>query len=717
MIAAIALHLSLLNSNIALADGSSLEVAINMDFYAIDNFNGNGYTSITQDGGNTVVAQAGTNTGFGTSTNSDDSGSNHNFSITGGTFGNVYGGKNDGDGNGNATGNIVNVNNAEIKCLCGAKTDTGEAAENRVTISNSTITEFFCGGFGSSARNNQVIIDNSKVDVLDSVCGACAIETVSGNSVTISNSTATRIYGGASTVGEVSGNSVTISNSTADYIYGGSSKFGNSKDNTVNLVSENGDFVTVNNDVYLSARYDYISVTNANQGNGSLNVSGSGHKIGNNLYANNATVNFYIPDGTGGLTADNSNTMLTVGNIADVSNSRLVAHLDNVSAVPLGESSITLLKAGTLKADGLATDTAVATDGLINVDLQVNVDKDNHKITAHAYTTQKTEPADDTVRATEDAKSPVETQISGMSLINSGSDMIAGRSFGDAAAAIANSNADGSIGSSASSMAPFASMGGSNIRQKSGSYVDTRAWNISMGFAKEVQNSKGKLLFGPIFEYGRGSYESHLDNGTVGNGDSSFWGIGGIIKQSYDDGLYLEGSARIGRMNNDYHSDDIGTGSLSYDNSATYYAMHMGAGKVVKVADRNAVDFYGKLFYTHQNGSSATLSTGHVYDFDAIDSVRTRLGCRYTFGIDDTSSLYAGLAWQHEFSGTASATIHTGAYSATAPAPSVQGDTGILELGWKTTPASKNLELALGLEAYTGKQQGIGANASILWHF
>lgn len=55
--------------------------------------------------------------------------------------------------------------------------------------------------------------------------------------------------------------------------------------------------------------------------------------------------------------------------------------------------------------------------------------------------------------------------------------------------------------------------------------------------------------------------------------------------------------------------------------------------------------------------------------------------------------------------------------TATAPAPSVQGDTGILELGWKTTPASKNLELALGLEAYTGKQQGIGANASILWHF
>ena len=825
LIAAIALHLSLLNSNIALA-GLPLNVNRTEVLYAIDNTI---FTSITQMG--TVVARAGnSNTGFRKDYVPGDSGSNHNLSITGGTFEavaggltsgnainnvititnnakinteifggygdaaaynnavtisdshsaavNIYGGNSD---HGKVSGNNVTVSNSTVGSVYGGYSQiSGETSGNNVTVSDSTVRFDICGGYSAvgKASGNNVTVSDSTVhfdiyggkNYLDdseevsgnnvtiknnstvrdiyggsSATGATSSNTVtisnstvddiygsystsgavSNNTVTISNSTADNIYGGKSKDGAVFGNSVTISNSTADNIYGGRSESRDASDNTVNLVSVNGGFANVNNDVYLSCLYinkNYISLTKPNQGNGSLNIYGSGHKIGGNLYANNATVKFYIPANASGLTTDGSNTMLTVGDTADVSNSKLVTYLYNVGNIPRGNSSITLLKANTLKAANLLTDTAVGTDGLMNVDLQVDVG--NNEITAHANTSIP--------KSAGNAKSPVETQISSISLINSGSDMIAGRSFGDAAAAIASSNTnsntggtgeangtngDGSTGNSASGITPFASMGGSNIRQKSGSYVDTNAWNISAGFAREVQTKKGRLLFGPIIEYGSGSYESHLDNGTVGNGNSSFWGIGGIIKHSYDDGIYLEGSARIGRMNNDYHSDDIGISSINYDNSATYYAMHMGAGKVVKLSDRRALDMYGKLFYTHQNGSSATLNTGHIYDFDAIDSVRTRLGCRYTFGLDDTSSFYAGLAWQHEFGGTANATIHAGIYAASVPSPSVKGDTGILELGWNTTPANNNLELSLGLEACTGKQQGIGVNASILWHF
>ncbi|MGM9540843.1 autotransporter outer membrane beta-barrel domain-containing protein, partial [Anaerovibrio sp.] len=397
-----------------------------------------------------------------------------------------------------------------------------------------------------------------------------------------------------------------------------------------------------------------------------------------------------------------SNIMLKVNGEAHVEDSKIAAYaeVDNI-----GDFPIVLLQAGSLYADNAEFGTGLATDGLLDVDMLVEMD--NNAIIARLNNQSGV------VHASENAKSPSETQIAGISLINSGSDMIAGRSFGDAAAAVANSGGSGS----GSGMAPFASIGGSNIRQHSGSYVDTKGWNIGIGFAKEVRNSKGSLLFGPILEYGRGSYESHLDNGTVGTGDSSFWGIGGIIRQNYDSGLYLEGSVRAGRMQNDYRSDDIGASSQSYDNSAGYYAMHMGVGKVMQVSGRDVVDVYGKLFYTHQNGSSARLTSGHVYDFAAIDSVRSRLGCRYTFGLDDAGSVYAGLAWQHEFGGTADATIRAGSYAVTAPSPGVKGDTGILELGWKTVSANKKLEASLGLEGYAGKQQGIGANASLMWHF
>ena len=63
-----------------------------------------------------------------------------------------------------------------------------------------------------------------------------------------------------------------------------------------------------------------------------------------------------------------------------------------------------------------------------------------------------------------------------------------------------------------------------------------KAWNEWL--------SSGKLLIAPVIEYGRGSYDSYLDNGTHGDGDAHFWGAGLMAKQLNDDGLYYE---EIGR--------------------------------------------------------------------------------------------------------------------------------------------------------------------------
>jgi len=171
-------------------------------------------------------------------------------------------------------------------------------------------------------------------------------------------------------------------------------------------------------------------------------------------------------------------------------------------------------------------------------------------------------------------------------------------------------------------------------------------------------------------------------------------------------------------MKNDYHSNDIGTGSISYDNSATYLAAHVGIGKLVTWKNKDTLDYYGKLFYTHQNGSNATLNTGHVYEFGAINSVRSRLGFRYTHQLSTVSSIFGGLAWQHEFDGDATATIHANGLSATAPSPGVKGDTGVLELGVSLRPGQQDkFAIGLGLTGYTGKTEGIGANASLVWNF
>ena len=81
------------------------------------------------------------------------------------------------------------------------------------------------------------------------------------------------------------------------------------------------------------------------------------------------------------------------------------------------------------------------------------------------------------------------------------------------------------------------------------------------------------------------------------------------------------------------------------------------------------------------------------------------------------SEIYAGLAWQHEFGSKAEATLHAGMYSFTAPAPSMEGETGIAELGIKLRSSSGHFETNLGLTGAFGKQSGVGFNAQFQWNF
>ena len=166
----------------------------------------------------------------------------------------------------------------------------------------------------------------------------------------------------------------------------------------------------------------------------------------------------------------------------------------------------------------------------------------------------------------------------------------------------------------------------------------------------------------------------------------------------------------FGKMSVDYQSNDG-----KYDSDSPYLAAHFGLGKVLKVNDKNNVDIYGKYFYSHQSGDDVTLhGTDKNFDLslDSVNSHRTRLGARFNHIVRDTKSLYAGLAWQHEFSSTARATID----GMTTPAPSMKGDTGILELGVKVNEG-EHLGLDLGVTGSIGKKKGAGLSLNFNWKF
>lgn len=479
------------------------------------------------------------------------------------------------------------------------------------------------------------------------------------------------------------------------------------------VIFKNG--AKIKGDVY--GGYDNLS--KANITNNTLEVVGKGNEA--KSIQNFDKLNFFI---TKDLIAND--TMLKVTDTALINNAEIKAGVE--LGTKLNENDkINLIDAGELKADNIKTGTL--TDGLITIDkgIKVAIGPDGNKLVGVINGTTPpggggttppggggttppggggTTPGAGSLYADADAKSPVETQSAALTMLNLGHDLLTTAGYENAALAV-----DGEVEGSVN---PFITMSANNQKLDTGSHVDLKAWNMNLGFAKKINNNSGKLLIAPVIEYGRGSYDSYLDNGTHGDGDAHFWGAGLMAKQLNDDGLYYEGSLRAGRMSTDYQS--AVAGGIKYDSDTTYYAAHLGMGKVVQLNDKDTLDYYGKLFYTRQQGDKVTVGTGATYDFDATTSLRTRLGARYTHQLSEKNAFYAGLAWQHEFDGESNAIVATTLGSASAPAPSMKGDTGIMELGWRVNNSDK-FELGLGVNGSVGKQKGVGFNLSLNFSF
>ena len=326
----------------------------------------------------------------------------------------------------------------------------------------------------------------------------------------------------------------------------------------------------------------------------------------------------------------------------------------------------------------------------------------------------------DTSAVEEIKKSPVETRMGVVTMVNAGADLLAGQGMANAAdAAAAERSADGGVAAArAGGFAPFAAVGLGNLRAKSGSHVDTKSIGLSLGFAREIENKSGKLLVGPVVEYGHGKYDSYQDNGITADGKSSYWGIGVIAKQTNHNGFYYEGSLRAGRTKSDYGSDSARPGNhVSYDSSATYWAAHLGAGKLFDMGHDNTLDVYGKYFYSHTGSDSTTIHIGAAsegVDFSAVNSHRLRIGTRLTHALNAKNKIYGGLAWQYEFNGDARAVYSV---SGEAPSPSVKGSSGMLELGWQVKPGKSPMTIDLGVTGWVGKLRGIAANVQMNWTF
>ena len=160
----------------------------------------------------------------------------------------------------------------------------------------------------------------------------------------------------------------------------------------------------------------------------------------------------------------------------------------------------------------------------------------------------------------------------------------------------------------------------------------------------------------PSSNTGTGNYTSYK-NGSRGDGSQRYVGAGVLLRRDHDNGIHYEGLVRAGRLMGDY-AGRIGGYRTTYNSGAGYIAAHAGLGKIFR-QDSNDYNLYGKFFYSHLGGDSVTLrsSLGSAdYNLSSVNSYWTRLGFRWTKHLDeDTTTFYAGLGWDYEFDGKATA--------------------------------------------------------------
>ena len=249
--------------------------------------------------------------------------------------------------------------------------------------------------------------------------------------------------------------------------------------------------------------------------------------------------------------------------------------------------------------------------------------------------------------------------------------------------------------------------------------MDVKGVSLVAGLSKGMRNADGTLMLGGFFEAGSGNYDSYNSFADAGNvhakGDNRYYGLGVLARQDFASGVYVEGSARFGKLKNDYRSTDLvdALGNpTSYSQRKAYYGLHAGLGYVLPLAS-GEIDLYGRYLLTHQQSSSHVIA-GDLYHFDGMDSHRTRLGVVYLHRLSEQASFKIGTAWEYEFDGKVKGSVHGKGITA----PDIKGCTGILDVGFKLQPSqNKAMSVDVGLQGYVGKREGLTGNVVLKYAF
>ena len=523
---------------------------------------------------------------------------------------------------------------------------------------------------------------------------------------------------------------------------------------------------TVADEKYVDAETQTTSITVLNsivKGN----VYGGGYAHGNNATANTNTAQMSFVDtkiqgnvSTGGLVGDDSavaNVKTAALSMRDTSvTGDLVLGGDHAGAAKVTSAEFTgvntaqeltgkadsytfnateengtkaiLDVSGTIDAVGSMVDvnTNSAHTIITGENAKMSVDKDT-KLTVHStfadtaysfdeedslgqliYTTKGLTAGDEVLSGmtttNENAKVLSETLLGSVAFVNQGAEFIADEGMD----AIVSAAKDGRF-------TAFGAMQGGRSSYETGSHVSVWGVSLAAGTAGKV----GNMTMAGFIEAGWGRSDPSV-SGASGDGDHDYYGVGGAVRYDFESPFYLDGSLRIGSSSTEFDGEFSGT-KAKYDADSLYVTAHVGGGYVFDLNSTLAMDLYGRYMFTYLEGDEVGLHTGsgEKLDMDDTTAHTVRLGFSLLGNCTPEVAWHAGLAYEHVFDGDAESTLLVGGSRASLDTPTLEGNSGIVDVGFRYQPggASDPWTFGVNLKGYVGDRQGVTGSFNALYTF
>ena len=305
-----------------------------------------------------------------------------------------------------------------------------------------------------------------------------------------------------------------------------------------------------------------------------------------------------------------------------------------------------------------------------------------------------------TVKATESSKTLAESLLGTVAFINQGAEFIADEGI----AAMVDAAKLGEV-------TAFGVMQGGSTHYNTGSYVDVDGVTFMAGAGLRINPNWTMAGF---VEAGWANSASHVE-GTRGDGDHEYFGVGFATRYQTDGVLYVDGSLRAGRATTEF-AGRYGQDSASYDAKSLYMSAHVGLGALWDLNESLKLDTYARYMVTYLDDDDVSLNNRYndKLELDSTVTHAVRAGARLLGDFNDYASWKVGAAYEHVFDGDAESAVN----SFSLDVPSLEGDTGVFELGLRIHPSlESNWAVDLGAKGYVGDREGVTGNMTVRYSF